>query len=121
MTHTPYPPSQPLAGLKWLGEPVLNRSYYGDVWYTAWADNGNLYAVADDTWGCARTFPQTTENVADDTWGPEFSGSNLAIYQIDGAPPNTTIQLVNKMQPYGHATCREAGASWKAHGLTCVH
>jgi len=120
MTHTPYPPSQTLAGLKWLGEPILNRSYYGDVWSAAWADNGNLYAVADDTWGGARLFPQPAENTGDDTWGAEFSGSNLAIYQIDGTPSNTTIQLVNKMQPYGSATWREVRATWKANGLTCV-
>lgn len=120
MIQPPYQSSDRFTSLKWLSKPIMNTSYYGDVWSTAWADNGNLYAVADDTWGGANPFPNMHDNTPDDTWGAEFSGSNLAIYRIDGTPQNNTIHLLNKMQPYGHATWREERATWKANGMTCV-
>lgn len=120
MTQIPYPSSETITGVRWLTEPIMNTSFHGDVWSCAWADNDNLYAVADDTWGGARPFPNMNDETPDDSWGAEFSGSNLAIYQIDGTPQHTTLHLLNKMQPYGHATWREARATWKANGMTCV-
>ena len=120
LTHLPYPSSETISGLNWLTEPIMNQSYFGDVWSCAWADDNNLYSVADDTWGSARPFPAPPESPDDDTWGPEFSGSNLAIYRIDGGPQDTSIHLLNKMQPYGHATWRDGRATWKANGMTCV-
>ncbi len=102
MSKPPYPPSGAIAGMQWLTEPIINPAYCGDVWSCAWADDGNLYSVADDT------------------WGPGNTGHNLSVYRIDGTPRDTTITLINPMEPYGSAGWLEARASWKANGMTCV-
>lgn len=102
MFESRYAQSEITASVRWLTDPVVNPAYAGDVWSCAWADDGNLYSVADDT------------------WGPENSGHNLSVYRIDGPPESTTIEVVNVMDPYGSAGWLEGRASWKANGMTCV-
>jgi len=102
MSQSAFPGSDTVAGLNWLSEPIINSKFCGDVWSCAWADDDNLYAAADDT------------------WGPDFTGGNLGIFRIDGDPLDSEITLINKMESYGAAGWIEERASWKANGLTCV-
>ncbi len=88
-----------------LGEPIRHPAeVFGDTWSATWADDGVVYASADDTRG--------------------FGGvcsSNLAVNRIDGFPPGITGVTVNPMFAYGEMC--ELGsdrAHWKACGLTCI-
>jgi hypothetical protein len=89
-----------------IGEPVrIEPEGNGDVWTTTWADDGDLYSVADDTHG----------------FGHECN-SNLAVFRLQGDDPTTVRgEVVNCMREYGAATeLGEDGACWKANGLICV-
>jgi len=94
----PYERSSVIKGIRWLGRPVLSRND-GDVWTTTWADDDNLYCVADDTSG--------TGPVA---W-------NLSIYRVDGTPPGHVVGGVNEMREYGK---RLTGHWWKGAGLASI-
>lgn len=99
----PYPRSEHIQGIRWLGEQVPSPGVEGDTWSPVRADDGNVYTPADDTLG---------EGYA--------ISSNLAIYRVQGAPPNHAPRLVNAMSEYGTAGRLENLASWKANGMTFV-
>jgi len=88
-----------------LGEPIRHPAeVFGDTWSAAWADDGAVYATADDTRGFG-----------------DVCSSNLALNRIDGLPPDIVGVTVNPMTAYG-GMC-ELGpdqAHWKACGLTCI-
>ena len=87
-----------------LGQPIRIAASNGDVWTTTWADDDELYSVADDTSGF--------RNACD---------SNLAVHRISGTPPDVQGFTVNPMAEYGKCCERKQdNASWKASGLTCV-
>jgi hypothetical protein len=88
-----------------IGNGTAVRGLHGDTWTTAWADDGELYAVADDSFGL-KSKP---------------INSNLAIFRLSGPPRALQIETINDMSPYGHQTSLlEDGASWKGSGLTCI-
>lgn len=101
-------PSSKAPGLKaTLGEPIAYKDLHGDSWTPTWADDDNLYSIANDT------------------LGPKDApiSSNLAVYRITGAqPPDIHVEVVNPMPEFGKITevKPEDGACWKASGLTCV-
>ena len=101
--QTPYPPSDILRGVRWLTEPLLYPESHGDVWTCTWADDGNVYAVSDDTFGIDKA-----------------CNSNLAVHLITGTPPDHTAATVNPMAEYGHLGQREGRDTWKADGLASV-
>ena len=68
-----------------IGPSIRIPHSYGDVWTTTWADDDNLYAVADDTTGFNNA-----------------CNSDLAIQRITGsAPPNLPGVTINPMKEYG--------------------
>ena len=102
------PPASKAPSLKaFFGEPIAYKDLHGDSWTPTWADDGNLYSIADDT------------------LGPKDApiSSNLAVYRITGdQPPEIHAEVVNPMPEFGKITevKPEDGACWKASGLTCV-
>jgi hypothetical protein len=101
--QSPYGTSETIRGVRWLTAPALYPRSHGDVWSCAWADDGEIYAAADDTRG-----------IADDC------DSNLAIFRVSGTPPDHTVTQVNPMAEYGRIGQREGQDTWKANGMTCV-
>ena len=93
LPEIPVPKSGLAQGIHWLGKEIRDRNG-GDVWSTTWADDGNLYAVADDTQG----------------W-------NLSIYKVEGMPPAHKVTRVNEMQEYDKVG---RGPWWKGAGLACI-
>jgi len=113
-----------------IGAPVQYPGLHGDTWTTTWADDGDIYAVADDCHGL-KSAPIS---------------SNLAIFRIRGAPlePESQslgsasalgatrstsesahfglrVETVNPMTPFGKLTSLlEDKASWKGSGLACI-
>jgi hypothetical protein len=98
-----YAESKEVRGIKWLSEPLKYRECQGDTWSTTWADDGHVYAVADDTLGLKRSID-----------------SNLAIFRFEGKPPGHTLHLVNPMLEYGKSAQVERGDTWKGAGLVSV-
>jgi hypothetical protein len=94
----PYPESEAIKGIRWLSEPVHSTSN-GDTWSCTWADDDNVYTAGDDSAG--------TGDVA---W-------NLAIYKVEGMPPNHVVTRVNEMREYDRAG---VGHWWKAAGLASI-
>jgi hypothetical protein len=88
-----------------IGEPVRIEGSHGDLWTTAWADDGVLYTASDDTQGFDRA-----------------CSSNLAISRLDGDDPlalrGTTINAMPEYGSWGEVL--EDRAFWKANGLTSV-
>ena len=78
---------------------------FGDTWINAWAGDGNIYSVADDTSGF--------DNACD---------SNLAFNRLEGDDPyNLKCTTINPMNEYGMAgELWGDGCCWKADGMTCV-
>jgi hypothetical protein len=100
LPQIPYPKSDTIAGIRWIGDEIRDRNN-GDVWSCTWADDGNLYAVADDTAGTGK------------------QGWNLSIYKITGMPPGHKVSRVNEMKEYGPP----GGARppwWKGAGLASI-
>lgn len=75
----------------------------GDTWSTTWADDGHIYAVADDGTGIDNS-----------------NNSNLAIFRIEGDPVEKKIALVNPMEEYGRAGQHEDIYSWKGNGIVSI-
>jgi hypothetical protein len=85
--------------------PCSGQSH-GDLWSTAWADDGALYSASDDTHGF--------DNVCN---------SNLAVNRITGdTPPNLQGKTINCMEAYGGSSefLPADGGMWKANGITCL-
>ncbi|MDI7277509.1 MAG: hypothetical protein QME94_16140 [Anaerolineae bacterium] len=101
--QAPYPKSDVIHGIRWLGAPLLYPESHGDTWAATWADDGNLYAVADDTLGVRQA-----------------CRSNLAIHCISGVPPHHTVQTINAMPEYLGLGEVEWLDMWKGNGLICV-
>jgi len=99
----PYPDSDVIGGVNWLSKPMVYFGSLGDVWTCAWADDGEMYAVADDTRGIHRN-----------------AFSNLAVFKVSGSPPSHTVELVNPMASYGEMCEVQGMDTWKGNGLTCV-
>ena len=103
MITSPYPRSETIRGLRWLTDLQIHVPSHGDVWACAWADDGHLYAAADDCQGINKS-----------------NSSNLAIFKVPGTPTAPAIELVNPMHLYGSWGYYDGFASWKANGMTCV-
>jgi hypothetical protein len=100
LPEIPYAKSGVIHGIRWLNEPQHSMND-GDVWSCTWADDGNLYSVADDTAGTSS--PR-------EAW-------NLAIYKIEGMPPKPVVTRVNEMKQYDRAG---KGHWWKGAGLASI-
>ena len=98
-----YPPSTAIKGVRALTKPARDDATRGDVWEATWADDGNLYAAADDTRGVNRS-----------------CNSNLAIFRLDGTPPDHRVVTVNCMPEYGRLGQKDGLDTWKANGLVSV-
>jgi hypothetical protein len=90
-----------------LGTPYDYPSAGGDTWYNTWADNGNIYATADD----ASAFNGTCNN-------------NITFNELSGNTPSSlTAPYVNCMTSYGPATNTQGCAdsyTWKNGGMISV-
>ena len=88
-----------------IGQHIRLPNCSGDVWTTTWADDDNLYCVADDTTGFSKA-----------------CNSNLAIHRIsEGPPPSIEGVTINPMAEFGkEGEVKEDKASWKASGLACI-
>ncbi len=90
-----------------LGEPVRYHGLHGDSWNPTWADDGDLYTIADDTEGFL----------------DHPISSNLAIYKITGdRPREIKVELVNTMPQFGKCTELNPvdNCCWKASSLSCI-
>ena len=99
-----------------LGSFVRYSESHGDTWISAWADDGELYVVSDDTHGFNHPGP----------------GRNLMVHRLSGHDPAHLVPLtVNTMDEYGTDTApmsalqygeaaAEDGRAWKANGITCI-
>jgi hypothetical protein len=95
LPEIPYPKSDWVHGIRWLGDPIHDFANVGDVWSTTWAGDNNLYTVSDDN-----------------GWG-----YNLSISKIEGMPPHHKVTLVNKMEDYGKTPEQHW---WKGAGLVDI-
>ncbi len=89
-----------------LGQALRYPESHGDVWTATWGGDDAVYAVADDTYGIARS-----------------CYSNLALFRITGdTPPELNVETLNPMTEFGHFSqfSSEDDGMWKANGLTCV-
>jgi hypothetical protein len=82
---------------------MLYPGSHGDTWSSTWADDGALYAVADDTLGI--------DNAC---------RSNLAIHRIGGAPPHHSVETINPMSEYLSLGAVEGYDMWKGNGLAAI-
>jgi len=80
---------------------------HGDTWYNTWADDGNIYATANDTNGFNST-----------------CNSDITVNQLAGSDPNQlTEPFINCMTSFGHiADVSQVpdGCSWKSGGIISV-
>jgi hypothetical protein len=87
-----------------LGRPIRVRGSHGDLWSPTWADDGEIYAAADDAFGFDRG-----------------ADSNLTINRVSGMPPNLHGVTVNPMWEYGRQTeYLEDDGMWKAMSIASV-
>jgi hypothetical protein len=88
-----------------IGTPIRQAGSHGDLWTTAWADDGLLYSASDDTQGFDRA-----------------CSSNLAINRIEGEDPRSlTGVTINPMTDYGHwGEVLDDHAFWKGVGLASI-
>jgi hypothetical protein len=89
-----------------IGTPIRVPESHGDLWTSAWADDGKLYTASDDTTGFGRAV-----------------SSNLALSRIDGDDPRVLHGVtINGMPEYGSwgEISPIDHAFWKADGLTSV-
>jgi len=100
---SPYPQSKTIKGIRWLGERIRYPGSLGDTWSCTWADDGEIYSTADDGTGIN-----------------DSNNSNLALFKIEGKPPEHKISLVNPMSQYGTGGEYDRADSWKANGLICI-
>lgn len=81
------------------------RNSHGDVWAATWADDGEIYALSDDTEGFDHA-----------------CSSNVAIHRIVGdsvdALSGTTLSALPELGAFMEVG--PDGATWKGTGLTCV-
>lgn len=101
--QSPYTASETVKGIEWLTEQIPYPNCTGDTWSATWADDGSVYVVGDDTHGIGKSI-----------------SSNLAIFRIDGTPPNHTLNLVNTMPEYLGEGKVEQLDTWKGAGLVSV-
>lgn len=105
-------PSIPVTGIS-FGEPQRynrpGRTVNGDTWSCAWADDGRLYTLIDDTAGFGYALRPSRDR-------------NLAIASFGTSePPDLHGSMVNGMEAFGCANQLGAdGACWKGNGLACV-
>jgi hypothetical protein len=89
-----------------IGAPVRVPGSHGDLWTTAWADDGLLYTASDDSTGFG-----------------EAVSSNLAISRLEGDDPlalrGTTINPMTEYGSWGEVLDADH-AFWKADGLTSI-
>lgn len=95
LPEIPYVHSEVVKGIGWLGESLKGQGF-GDVWTCAWADDDNIYSVADDC---------STDK------GPRA----FAIFKITDVPPKHAVSMVNDMGAYSSKF-----SPWKGAGLTCI-
>jgi hypothetical protein len=89
-----------------IGTPIRVPASHGDLWTTAWAEDGNLYTASDDTTGFDRAV-----------------SSNLALSRIDGDDPRALHGVtINGMPEYGGwgEVSKIDHAFWKADGLASI-
>jgi hypothetical protein len=88
-----------------IGEPKRLDGSHGDLWTTAWADDGLLYSASDDTQGFDHS-----------------CSSNLAVNRIAGEDPLSLVgETINPMTEYGYwGEVLEDRAFWKAVGLSSI-
>jgi hypothetical protein len=98
-----FPRSASINDIRWLTEPALYPDSHGDTWTSTWADDGDLYALADDTLGIRGS-----------------CRSNIAIFRIRGAPPDYIVEMVNPMTEYLGLGQVEALDMWKGCGLASI-
>jgi len=109
------PAQAQITGIK-LSEPRMLLNSLGDSWEAVWAEDGNLYAVADDSNGVSdRTIVDRSDGEHTNFTVNVFSGDCIA---------DLTGHTVNKMLDYGMAgpfpKNSSDGCSWKAMGITSV-
>jgi hypothetical protein len=100
---SPYPRSTRITGIRWLTEPIRYPGSHGDTWSCTWADDGRIYSTGDDCRGINQS-----------------NNSNLALFRVEGMPPDHAVALVNPMDAYGHMQFHDRADSWKANGLICI-
>jgi hypothetical protein len=89
-----------------IGKEIRYPNSHGDVWTATWADDDNVYVIADDAHGFDRS-----------------CNSNLSVHRLTGKlPPDLKAATVNRMQAFGHGGefKPEDNCMWKACGLICV-
>jgi len=100
--HFPYDRSDYIRHVREVS-PEIRYPANGDTWSTTWADDGHIYAVADDGTGIDQS-----------------NNSNLAVFRIEGAPEERCIHLVNPMVEYGRAGQFEGIYTWKGNGIVSI-
>ena len=88
-----------------LGTPRMDMTSRADTWDATWADDGNLYASSDDSWGFNNQ-----------------PSRNLHYHVIKGDAPSALVgTTINTMDEYGGGTQKGPdGCMWKANGNMCV-
>jgi hypothetical protein len=113
-----FAPHTPSEAIRQVQVSPLDRyaQSQGDTWITAWADDGNLYSVSDDTHG----------------FHPNGPGRNLMVHRLSGNNPrHLQAVTVNTMNEYGKETApmsslgygpiaAKDGRTWKADGITAI-
>jgi hypothetical protein len=81
----------------------------GDTWSTAWASDGTLFTVIDDSPGFEMALQPS-------------GNRNMALGSFENSlPPDLTGSMVNGMEAYGRGGQLGAdGACWKGNGITSV-
>jgi hypothetical protein len=98
-----FPRSEAVKGIRWLTEPMLYPDSHGDTWTSTWADDGDMYALADDTLGIGKS-----------------CRSNIAIFRLRGSPPEYSVEMVNPMTEYLGLGQVEWNDMWKGCGLASI-
>lgn len=100
--QVPYAKSDWVRAVRYIS-PEYRYNANGDTWSTTWADDDQVYAVADDGTGIDNS-----------------NNSNLAIFRIEGTPDQKQIALVNPMAEYGRSGQFEDVYTWKGNGLVSI-
>ena len=98
-----YPKSEKIRSIRWIGSPIRTLRSHGDLWLCTWADDDDLYSIADDTLGVDRV-----------------CNSNLAIHKVKGTPPDHKVITINPMTEYGRFQEHDGLDTWKGNGLVCI-
>ena len=101
-----------------LGKSKMWLNTLGDCWENVWAEDGNIYAVADDSNGVK----ENGETIIDRSDGPH---TNFTVNVFTGNDADSLRgRTINRMMEYGIAGPYPEnitdGCSWKAMGITSV-